>query len=43
MKEVHLADFIRANITFDRLIIITSIAKGVLDKDDGICLKVQQI
>lgn len=43
MKEIHLSDFIRANIAFDKLIIITSMAKGVLEKNDNICLKVRFI
>lgn len=40
MKEIHFASFIKKHFGFDRIYILTSVAKGILEKDDGINLKV---
>lgn len=42
MREIHFADFVAANFEFKSLYIFTSIAKGILEKDDGLSLKVTQ-
>ena len=43
MKEIHFADFVTANFDFKNLLIFTSIARGMLEKDDGATLKVNLI
>jgi hypothetical protein len=40
MKEIHFASFIKKNFEFKTIYIFTSLAKGMLEKDDGISMKV---
>jgi hypothetical protein len=40
MREIHLSDFVTKYFEFKELVILTSIAKNTLEKDDGVLLKV---
>jgi hypothetical protein len=40
MKEIHFATFIREKFVFKTLYIFTNLPRGLLEKDDGLNLKV---
>lgn len=40
MKEIHFAQFVKQNFIFEQIYILTCVARGMLEKDDGVTLKV---